>query len=198
MARLTAEQWSEIRAEWEASPKVGVAWLAKESGGRWDVTRQAIHLRRTAERWLKRGTLAGLVEKAQLAADVGSSVSGGSLTGNFTRPLTGSSVKNSEPAPVSPESEAEQSGAAEQIAVDLRAKLIERHRAEWGLARQLVYDAAKAKDFDRAKLGKITSEALRIVQEGERKAWGLDALNGDVASMTDEQLEQIARGKMPR
>jgi hypothetical protein len=33
-------------------------------------------------------------------------------------------------------------------------------------------DTAKA--FDRAKLAKITAETLMIVQNGERKAWGLD------------------------
>lgn len=63
----------------------------------------------------------------------------------------------------------------EDMAVGIRAKVLDRHRREWDGARNLIYQAIKAADFDKAKLAKITSEAIKIVQDGERKAWGLDA-----------------------
>ena len=50
--------------------------------------------------------------------------------------------------------------------------------------------------FEDLKAAKITSETLKIVQDGERKAWGLD-LVVDVTKLTDEQLAAIAKGKMP-
>lgn len=65
--------------------------------------------------------------------------------------------------------------AAEETAVELRAKVLERHRREWNVPRALVNEAVKARDFNKAKLAKITSETLKIVQDGERKAWGIDS-----------------------
>mgnify|MGYP002619561445 CR=1 FL=1 len=63
----------------------------------------------------------------------------------------------------------------QDVAVKLRAEIADRHRKEWQAARKLSYEAIQAKDFERAKLAKITSETIKIIQEGERKAWGLDA-----------------------
>lgn len=64
---------------------------------------------------------------------------------------------------------------AEETAVELRAKVLERHRKEWGIPRGLVNEAVKARDFNKAKLAKITSETLKLIQDGERKAWGIDS-----------------------
>ena len=64
---------------------------------------------------------------------------------------------------------------AEDTAVELRAKVLERHRKEWGIPRGLVNEAVKARDFNKAKLAKITSETLKIIQDSERKAWGIDS-----------------------
>lgn len=65
--------------------------------------------------------------------------------------------------------------AADETAVELRAKVLERHRKEWGIPRGLVNEAVKARDFNKAKLAKITSETLKLIQDGERKAWGIDS-----------------------
>lgn len=70
--------------------------------------------------------------------------------------------------------QAERSAISEDAAVGLRAALLERHRSEWQMARQLAYEAVKGRDFDKAKLAKITTETIRNIQDGERKAWGLD------------------------
>lgn len=55
-----------------------------------------------------------------------------------------------------------------------RAKVIERHRDEWRIVRGLSAEAVQGRDFEKAKLAKITGETLKLLQDGERKAWGLD------------------------
>ena len=47
-----------------------------------------------------------------------------------------------------------------------RAAVTVRHRAEWDDHETLVNRAIKERDFDVAKLAKITAEALKIRQEG--------------------------------
>lgn len=64
--------------------------------------------------------------------------------------------------------------AAEETAGELRGAVLARHRKEWNVPRALVQEAVKARDFGKAKLAKITSETLKIIQDGERKAWGID------------------------
>ncbi len=53
MARMTEAEWSEIRAEWENSPRPGLAWLTVAGGGRWDITAEGLRKRRLAEGWAK-------------------------------------------------------------------------------------------------------------------------------------------------
>lgn len=76
------------------------------------------------------------------------------------------------------------------FAVDVRAQVLERHRKEWAAPRQIAYQAIKeatgergdvAKAFERAKLAKITSETLTLIQGGECRAYGInhDARAGD-------------------
>ena len=81
----------------------------------------------------------------------------------------------------------QESRAADEVvietAVDLRAQVIDRHRKELSVPRTLIAEALSirktdhAKAFELAKLAKITSETIKIVQDAERKAWGLDPLN---------------------
>ena len=47
-------------------------------------------------------------------------------------------------------------------------------RTEWAAARNQIYKALKSGDNEQAKLAKLAGETLKLVQEGERKAWGLD------------------------
>ncbi len=62
-------------------------------------------------------------------------------------------------------------------------ELIERHKREWAVMRQITYEAVQertrnpVKANERARLGKLLSETLDIIQKGERRAWGLE--NGD-------------------
>lgn len=60
-------------------------------------------------------------------------------------------------------------------------EVLERHRREWAAPRGLSAEALRlresnpSKAFERAKMAKITAETLKLVQDGERKAYGIDA-----------------------
>lgn len=63
--------------------------------------------------------------------------------------------------------------AALDRAADAKAAVILRHQAEWEEHKRHIMEALEESDFDKAKLAKITAETLKIRQEGERKAWGI-------------------------
>lgn len=80
--------------------------------------------------------------------------------------------------------EVEETSAAVQVMTDPlpaeRDELLKRHRLEWAAPRALSAEAVRLRNTDsfmameRGKLAKITAETLKMVQEGERKAHGLD------------------------
>lgn len=85
------------------------------------------------------------------------------------------------------------SKAIEVTAGEMRAAVIDRHRKEWGSARKLSYEAMQKRDFNLAKLAKISAETLLLVQSGERKAWGLDVKEGDKGQEEDDDPIVIER-----
>src|SRR5215211_1446353 len=124
MARLTQDEWVEMRAEWESSPRQGLLWLTAEGGGRWNITEEAVRRRRAVEGWQKNGELVVLARAARIAADDLSARreaarAAGSLDGEetdeigtepkvgFHPPKVGSSPENeidpTLPAPVDPQ-----------------------------------------------------------------------------------------------
>lgn len=113
------------------------------------------------ERWEKKSNI-NLSDRAQMAAD------------NYRGQLS----------ELGPEITTEQqmqavTDAAEQTAVELRAQVLDRHRKEWNAPRKISYEAVTERNFEKAKLAKITAETLKLVQDGERKAWGIDRAEGD-------------------
>lgn len=58
-------------------------------------------------------------------------------------------------------------------AAEARADVVRRHRAEWEQHKAIMDEALKNSDFERAKLAKITAETIKIRQDGERRAWGI-------------------------
>ena len=145
------ERKAAARALYEGDPNISLRGVAEETGIPFD-TLEGWCWR---EKWRK--PVEPMGERAQLAAD------------NYTGKMS----------ELGPEASAEDKAVAEvqareQTAVDLRAQVLDRHRKEWAAPRQLSYEAVKARDFEKAKLAKITSETLKIIQDGERKAWGLD------------------------
>lgn len=61
-----------------------------------------------------------------------------------------------------------------------KAAVIQRHREEWAEHKKHIDEALANGDFEAAKLAKITAETLKIRQEGERKAWGIQEVAAQV------------------
>ncbi len=70
MARLSSDDWAELRAEREASPRRGLTWLLASAGGRWDITEKAMRRKRLAEGWSKPQDLINTARLAHAQADV--------------------------------------------------------------------------------------------------------------------------------
>lgn len=81
----------------------------------------------------------------------------------------------------------EKKAIAMQAAADAKAQVIQRHKAEWDQHQKLIHDAVAEDDFEKAKLAKITAETIKIRQEGERKAWGLDKTEAQI----DAKIEVV-------
>lgn len=81
--------------------------------------------------------------------------------------------------------------------VEIRAQVIEKHRREWVAARQLSYEAIKGRDFERAKLAKITAETIAIIQKSERVAYGLDIPDDAGARAGAQTTVVIEREALP-
>jgi len=69
-----------------------------------------------------------------------------------------------------------------------RADVVQRHRDEWEEHKWIVDSAIGTKDFETAKLAKITAETLKIRQEAERKAWAIDTQVAPVTNITVSQI----------
>lgn len=73
---------------------------------------------------------------------------------------------------------------AVDTAISVRAQLIDRHRKEWQAIRSRAYKQldprsgmSEEERFNMSKTTKINAETLKILQEGERKAWGIDSVD---------------------
>ena len=66
----------------------------------------------------------------------------------------------------------------------MRADVIEKHREEWGEHRTTFPMSGMLGEdgLGVARVAKTVAEAIKIRQEGERKAWGLDAIAEDNSS----------------
>lgn len=213
MAKLTAEQWVEMRVEWEASPRQGTEWLARDYGGTWDISAEAIRKKRIRDEakgdpWVKPIRMSAVMQRARLLADamtsdvvpervgmpsIGVTPAESIEEGAAERP---ESIEGGPPpaaAPITP---------LEEVAIDLRSRLIETHRREWrvarGLAVKVIQEAQIARGYNVAKFAKVITEILTAIQAGERKAWGLDADLIDLEGLSNEQLAQLAAGKTPK
>jgi hypothetical protein len=184
MAKLTDAEWAQARAVWEADPKVNFVHIAAE----FNVTKQAVALRAKKDGWQKQADMPHIVREAHRAADAKSKPPTPiGKKGAAAEPAEKPKIERTAPAMLpTPQDRAE----AVNRAVDHRAELLSRHRAEWEDVRRIVQAAVDLEDFDKAKLGKITSEATKIIQEGERKAWGIDQDQGDDKSKTTIVIER--------
>ena len=58
-------------------------------------------------------------------------------------------------------------------AADKKAAVMQQHRKAWPEIRELHARAVAEQDIELAKLAKVAAEVEKIIQEGERRAWGI-------------------------
>ena len=156
-SKYTTEMIAAARALWEGGPNLTKADVARELGipycmvNKWSKGESG-----TDEKWFKRSD--GMSARAHQAAD--------KYRGK---------MKELGPEITTEKRQRAEEETAEETAVELRAKVLERHRKEWSVPRGLVSEAVASRDVNKAKLAKITSETLKIIQDAERKAWGVDS-----------------------
>jgi hypothetical protein len=204
MARLSLLQWQSIRSAWERDPRSGFSWLTEHGGGPWRVSREAIRLRAQRENWRKLPDVAPSSQQSGDDADaaaamrsvldqsLGTQNSGAerSMSRDEAIPSTGSSSPIGFPVP-----------DYNALGEDPRNRLLAQHKAEWNLARGLIYNLAKeartASGVNRGRLTKFVIDGLRSLQQAERAAHGLDVVQIRWDDLSLEQLEAIAKGKWP-
>ena len=155
------ERWAAARALYEGTAGMTLKRVSEETG----IPKATVEVRAKTEKWRKNyppANLGPISPLAQEAAD------------KYQAKIDDAG----------PEVTAEQKSEAvletvAEVAVDQRAQVLDRHRREWAAPRKLSYEAVQNRDFERAKLAKITAETLKLIQDGERKAWGLEGADPD-------------------
>lgn len=147
MPRLTKDQWAEARVQWEADPTLTFESLGKTLA----VSREAVGQRARKDGWQRDPSLHDVARRAQFKADQREASS------KVPAEVPGGRLKTDSRA----------------LAEDIRADVIERHRADWAEHRQLFATSDIAANFEIGKSAKISAEMLSIRQRGERDAYGL-------------------------
>jgi len=143
---------AQAQALWEGMPRETFATVGESLG----IAATTIRGWASAGKWAKIPS-GKLAQEAQVAADA------------YTRQLSSLG-----PEITTEERDAAASEAGEMTAIQIRAAVLDRHRAEWSAPRKISYEAIKDRNFEKAKLAKITAETLMLIQTGERKAYGMD------------------------
>lgn len=166
-SKVTEPEWAHARRFWETTPRATFGEVAEMLG----VSRQAVQKRAAKEGWKKGADMHAVAKKAHEVAD---SVS---YREQQEAEKAASEEVRARALQIAEEIRQKNLEEAEKTAIELRARLLEMHRKEWSAVRKIVHGAISRSDFEMAKLGKIVSEATRIIQDGERRAWGLDVEN---------------------
>ena len=201
MARLSKDHWLDLRAKWEADPKLSYSDLASD----YKISRQAVTSKARRECWEKTGDLAVINREATRRA--------------YGLPNVD---RVDETLPLKKDVWFDE-------AVDKRSDILIKHRGQI-ITVDGMQDEARSL-FDQALAAKMTAEnatddqkvrtaknlwwqakiaadvvkdhcaATRIKHDAERKAWGLDELTlsrEDLESMTKDELNSFkGTGKLP-
>lgn len=153
---MNADAWKALRIAWESDPALSSTKLAEDNG----ISSNTVTSRMKREGWVKMNpNLSGLSNAALTEYQ--------KRKGKLKAPYTEDDLN------------ALADEIASEFAAKARADLQERHQKEWDAPRSLAYQAIREKNFELAKLAKISTESLTNIQNGERKAWGLDKGNGN-------------------
>lgn len=151
------------RAMWEGDPRISKAAVAEEMGIPYAMV----------DKWSKGGA-SGTGEKWCKRVDEGMSERAHAIADTYREKLTEFGDE-----PTIEQKKQAQDETVEDIALKLRAELIGRHRQEWSAIRNLLYkgmkQAADARGFEASKFAKISAETMKIMQEAERRSWGIDS-----------------------
>lgn len=157
-----ADRFAAARALYEGTPGMTMLILSQQTG----IGKSTLERRANQEGWKKNypGLSVGeMTAAAQRAADL------------FNR-----KVEEFGPECTTEDREQAVTEVVHEVAIDIRAEMLDRHRREWAAPRGMSAEAVRMRDTDpdkafaRAKMAKITAETLKIIQDGERKAHGLD------------------------
>ena len=182
--KLTPEQWLECQHRWEADHRDGYQWLVDEMN--LPVSTPAVRKAAMKDGWRKSGSMKSIVQRAHIQADAKSAAK--------------VSLKVS-PETMLPTETINPSISITEAAVDLRSGVIENHRDEWGEHRTTfpMSDMLGEDGLGIARVAKTVAESIKIRQEGERKAWGLDALvQEDNSAISQDDLDEIYNAGMKR
>ncbi|MFM0165716.1 hypothetical protein PQR39_35470 [Paraburkholderia sediminicola] len=183
--KVSPQEWAVLRKHWEEDPALNYAQLAAQVG----MTRQAIKQRADREGWQKSLQAVSIEQSAHAMADerqakvTENTGDGETQAQNVYSPKSGESMREAQKPEFTP---VDLTKTPEQAAVTIhdsatqqRVALIERQRLEWNNARALVYDAIRMRgkkgSLEQARYAKTVCEALKILQDGERAAFALDA-----------------------
>jgi len=179
-AKLTPEQWQECKNRWEGDPREGYMWLVTELN--LPITDETVRRKAATTPWRKVAKLPSIIVQAHLRADAGAE--------NGKCGSKGGSKDGAPPI---------------DVAIDLRSGIIEKHRADWDEHRDLFPLSAIAgtikagPNMEIGKAAKIGAEVIKLRQEGERRAWGLDAISApDDNSPSSENLDRIYENAMAK
>lgn len=178
--KLTPEQWLECRHRWEADHRDGYQWLVDEM----NLPVAHVSVRRVALRdgWKKAGSMKSIVQRAHIQADAKSAKRNDGHT-------KGNGMGNALPS--------NSSVTHAEAAVDIRSDVIDKHRAEWSEHREIFPLSSLVGNIEKGREGKIAAEMLKLRQDGDRKAWGLDAIvQEDHSAATDADLDAIYESVM--
>jgi len=156
--RLSKDEWLEARQTWEADQTISFEALAERLG----VSRPAVSKMAAKQGWVKAGSLDSINRAAHIKADAADIESLDQVTGKVTDEVTGETLKR-EPLKQSVE-----------LSTDLRARIIQSHRAELRKHASLFKLDDINRDFENGKKAKISAEMLAIRHKAERLAWGMD------------------------
>jgi hypothetical protein len=212
MSRLTPEQWQAIQVEWEFDPdEPSFEEAASRAASKYEFApprRQSIHERAKRYQWERRGSLNGINIAAHRRADAEIRVVPVPQPEGLALPDAQPDANSFGKADQTEDSRgsAELAMSARETDIDKRTATRLRHRKEWVNIAVLRNEAISLRNTDpvrcseRLRQVKLAAEITAIQQSGERKAWGLDlGLDPiDMSSLSDEAVEAIAAGRMPK
>lgn len=146
--RLSNTEWNKVKELWESTPLNGFQWVVNDL--QLPLSATAVRKRANKEKWEKRTSLKKIGENANIKADL-------VLAKNQKGTADTNNNFNAE------------------LAENTRADIIAIHRQEWAELRKQHQIGGENETAKRCL--KLDADILKIRQEMERKAWGLDFEN---------------------